>query len=233
MGRRRLIVLFLILCGTSFSQSSKVGRYYIQKNPWHYYTGTLLTSVTYAPSVMLNRANTNLNLTVFSELHIDRKFSLRGDLMVHHKSISKEPLINSAIRGHLGLLYHFVKVRKPYRPNWDGYIGYQVGATSMSVNDYSAEGEVSFVSKNTVRPTSAFILGTSYYVTDHINLYVNVSYKMLTLRGALDHSIKMDELFCVAGVGFHFKTPYRGYVNYEWRKKVSDRRKARKEKKAE
>jgi hypothetical protein len=111
-------------------------------------------SSTIAPSVMLNRTESNFYTNGFAKYFIDRRLSLRSDNYILVDGRNETPFLDQAFRSYFGMAYHFSN------SNWDNHIGFQPGATFMKLTPSSDNG----YNPRSLRASMAFRVGATYYL---------------------------------------------------------------------
>ena len=147
MVRFGMIVLSIVLCINISAQDN------------YLLPGVLSASSTIAPSVMLNRNESNFYINGFAEYFIDRRLSLRSDNYFLVDGRNETPLIDQAFRSYFGMAYHFGD------GNWDNHIGFQPGITLMRL---TPSDEISY-NPIDFSGSMAVSIGTTYYVWKYFN----------------------------------------------------------------
>lgn len=163
--------------------------------------GTLAASMTFSPTMMLNRDVNNFYLSGYLLYKMDRKFSVNG-ITHYYLNSSGEPYYDQAMRTYFGVFYHFPALDTK-TPNFDYYLGLQPGTsfTRRTINE-GATG------KNPIQftPSAAVTFGTTLYFYKYFNFFANLTYLASKQPGLNGPSERSDELMFSAGLGFHINT---------------------------
>jgi len=183
MGKR----LMIIACLMSYSS--------IAQKEVYIRAGLLNSALTYSPSLMLNRSESNYYVTGFLQGRLDKHLSFRGETHYLAGSSVKHSYFKLSSRTFFGLQYGVSK------GNLDTYIGFMPGFTIAQVHrDFNEKG------KNPVHfaPSFSANIGTTYYIWKVFNVFANVTYVHSTIRG-MSTAIngRSDELMISAGLGFN------------------------------
>ncbi len=182
MGKKLMIIMSLITFGSQAQQEV-----YIRG-------GLLSSSLTFSPSKMLNRNESNYYLTGFLQGRLDKHLSFRGETHFRVGGSAENPYFKLCGRTFFGLQYGVNK------GNLDTYVGFMPGFTVAQINRTSADSGEPPVK---LVPSFSANIGTTYYIWKFFNVFANVTYIHSTARGLENGYGRSDELMFSAGLGFN------------------------------
>lgn len=157
--------------------------------------GLLNSALTFSPSIMLNRAESNYYLTGFLQGRLDNHLSFRGESHYLVGGSEKHPFFKMSSRTYFGIQYGLSK------GNLDTYVGFMPGFTIAQVHrNFNEDG------KNPVHVAPSFSanIGLTYYIWKVFNVFANVTYVNSTVYGMrTEINGRSDELMISAGLGFN------------------------------
>jgi hypothetical protein len=183
MVRGCLALAFISLIGSFFSQEI-IG------------PGLIKATASISPGRMVSQPMRNIYVSGFAEVHTSRKLSLRGDALWYVDSqgnlVSNTWRYARNLSVYFGAFYHFNK------NNWDAHIGFQPGVAVVVPS-----GNVQATPFVKACPSSAFHVGTTYYVWKYFNFFADVAYTHTYYRGLNTGSVYLGEVLFTAGLGFN------------------------------